>query len=70
MGGRDERNNVYVGQVRYEFVDGWVQVSGGATLAEAASGAADAYHKATDASGQFPIAVRVMRVEATGTRPA
>ena len=61
---------MYVGQVRYEFVDGWVQVSGGATLAEAASGAATAYQKATDASGQLPIAVRVMRVDAAGAGPA
>jgi hypothetical protein len=54
----------YIGQIRYGIVDGWVDVSEGWTLREAASGAAAAYRDTTDVSGRHPHAVRVVRIEA------
>jgi len=53
----------YVGQVRYALREGWIDVCDGETLAEAASGAAAAYQRSTDAAGRHPLAVRVTRAD-------
>ncbi|MGZ4299735.1 MAG: hypothetical protein ACXVVK_22085 [Solirubrobacteraceae bacterium] len=59
------KQHAYVGQLRYGIREDWIDVSDGETLAEAASGAAEAYHRGTDATGRHPLAVRVIRADAS-----
>ena len=51
----------YVGQVRFHGGGGWVDVSQGCTLSEAAAGAARAFRNEVNGDGHRPEQVRVVQ---------